>query len=209
MRLNEIPIGTTIKIYVYNENGFLEFNSKVISVMSKPLQSHYGIYIDPIRVNGKLLNFDNVRKKILFKHPYNFRDYEIRATFIGKSTISRNKYVILSPDNVSPIDYRQDFRVPFAEKCSLQIGGTSKRVLIKDISFGGIAFTFDKEDFDFHVGDEVSAQFDHNTNTYRVHAEIVRFVEDGNKVVIGCKLIEPDMSLNLLVNVLQVKYRNK
>ncbi len=209
MRLNEVPVGTIIKIYVYNENGYVEFDSKVIGVMNKPLRSHYGLYINPIRVNGKLLNFDNVRKKILFRNPNNYRDYEVKASYIGKSTISKDKYMILSPDNVTPIEYRQEFRVPFSEKCSLQIGATTKEVNIKDISFNGIAFVFEKGDFSYHVGDEIFASFKHNTNTYKVHGEIVRFVEEGFRVIVGCRLINPDMSLSLLVNVLQAKYKKK
>lgn len=212
MKLNEISIGSKLILKVSKDNEEICFESEVVKTVSNPIGVQYGLCISTIRKDGKVLTFSNVYKKVEITNLEDGRLYKFNIPLIHRDVNDKHDWsILLSPDDVLPINNRDAFRVPFCEECVLQLGVNRKALecYVRDISHNGISFSFDKGAFKFDAGDEFSAQFKINNNPIRVTGNIVRTADDEetNKTIVGCTLSRPYPVIQKLVNKLQVRNR--
>ena len=212
MKLNELTIGSTAKIKVTKDKNSMEFDTIVADVCEKSLGIFSGLFVPLIRVDDKVLSFNNCTLEFLVVNAEDNREYKFHITQMSRQEYKgESYYILLSADDIKPINHREAVRVEYCEDCILQIGANKKALecFVRDISVTGISFAFPIGEFKYRIGDAVSAQFKIGENPIKVSAQVVRsFIDDeAQREIIGCTLSRPYHPINKLVYKLQT--RNK
>lgn len=211
MKLNGVSQGCKVLLKVQKGIDVLEFETVVITPLQKPIGVMYGIVVELIKVDDKVITFDNVHKQAIITNIEDGRDYIFHISNITRHNFgSIDGLVLLSADDVSPKNYRSAVRVPICEECILQVEGSKTYdAYTRDISCTGISFAFKKDSFRYSVGQEITAQFEIDKVEMKVAGKIIREFEEGNRIILGCEFSRPYPFINKLVNKLQIKNRNQ
>ena len=160
---------TNLTIILKIKDKEFEFPSKVIE------NAKIGIYISPIRINGKILNLEcrdaNVeilvtKKKerpILYKKCYLILK---RIKDVGAV------YLINEPLMGTFINRRGNYRIDIGKKAFAQIGVHSdvKEYMVKDISTSGFCIVgYDDDVNEDNVGKRISISFDDANFNYHIN----------------------------------------
>ena len=211
MRLNELPVGSSVNIKVFINGEELEFESRLIARIDKPIGVYQGACIEVIKVDGKVITFNSAHTIATITSIEDNRMYKFHLAGITRQNIAGlDTMLILSTDDTKPINHREAVRVPLCEDCILKAGQNRESIdaVTRDVSCTGISFSFPHGNFKYSIGEEVSAQFYVGAKgPYNVTATIVRDMQEENRTIIGCSFSRIYPVINQLVNKLQV--RNK
>lgn len=212
MTINEIASGSSITLEASLGSSKIEFESVLLAPLEKQNGAIFGAIIPIIKQSDKILTFNGVKVKAIVTNIDDNRVYNFNIVKFVRSTYEGGQcYIILSPDNIKPINHREAVRVPYCKECVLQVGEHKKALecYVRDVSQTGISFSCAANSFKYKVGEEVSAQFKIDGNPVKISAKVVRgLTEKGtNRDVIGCSLNREYPVINKLVCKLQTRNR--
>lgn len=220
MLIREIGGDNDITINVSNESKTLQLSTTTLAFSiadSKEGQKvalkngyHNFIAAKVLSHDGKILNFDSdsITCDVIAIHnnkPHIWSDVKILRVNLPDAG---NAYLVLSDDNVRPINRRNEFRVFLGcdGVCYVNQGKQPMSVIVKDVSCSGIGLVGYKQSaVEFKTGMPIEVRFSEQFNNsvshdYNVLGKIVRYADiDDNKFLLGCKLFGDNRELAKMI----------
>ena len=199
MLLQEMPADNKIIIELSIKGQKFEFPSKVVS------QGNNSIFIEPIRINGKVLTFnssESVAINIVMirenKSPMVWKGVGVA----GVHEKSGSFYKITASGEGFEINRRGAFRLFVGISGVAQLGINRKAVdvIVKDVSENGFSFV-SSEDMENVINMPVRLVFNDFNKNYSLMGIIVRkVIINETKVLYGCQLSVNNSQLEQYIN---------
>lgn len=217
MHISEIPPNTELNIVIKIKDTELSLPSSVIELSEQLINVHEALenklkfkvlMIPALKSDDKYINFDSNDMHIHVSMVHENLEYEFKHVKITSLTILGKRYnLLLSNENISFTNRRENFRVDVGVPCTIMIKGHSKAVngTVKDLSNNGIGLIV-RNDLACVQNDYVRVSFDDIRRKAQFHAEctIVRISEiDGRKKLIGCSIDNIKPNPNYYINRIQ------
>ena len=199
MLLQEMPVDNKIIIELSIKGQKFEFPSKVVS------QGNNSIFIEPIRINGKVLTF-NASESIAINIVM-IRENKSPMVWKGVGVAcvhekSGNFYKITASGEGFEINRRGAFRLFVGISGVAQLGINRKAVdvIVKDVSENGFSFV-SSEDMENVINMPVRLVFNDFNKNYSLMGIIVRkVIINETKVLYGCQLSVNNSQLEQYIN---------
>lgn len=207
-KLSEMASGLKVHLTVSSGTEELEFETDIVEVG----EGH--IIVEPIKYDNRLLNFSNrtITKNIVIDAqplPEKYMDVDVEIT-----TLENKKYhIILSENEGTPINRRNEFRVYVGGYVTAQIANTNQsvEVILKDVSVGGFSLIIRKEGIDGIVGwkgQVIKAVYYREENKSKVPmvfiGQVVREEDvDEGRILVGCKNLRQPFGIEKFVADMQ------
>lgn len=199
MLLQEMPVDNKIIIELSIKGQKFEFPSKVVS------QENNSIFIEPIRINGKVLTF-NASESIAINIVM-IRENKSPMVWKGVGVAcvhekSGNFYKITASGEGFEINRRGAFRLFVGISGVAQLGINRKAVdvIVKDVSENGFSFV-SSEDMENVINMPVRLVFNDFNKNYSLMGIIVRkVIINETKVLYGCQLSVSNSQLEQYIN---------
>ena len=199
MLLFEIPIDNKLIIELTINGQRYEFPSKVIK------KGKQDIYAEPIRINGKVLNFstsERISVSLIMvrdgKSPMVWKGVAINSAYEKEGTF----YRITAGGEGFEVNRRGAFRLFVGISGVAQMGINKKAVdvIVKDVSESGFSFV-STEDIDNVINMPVRLVFNDFNQPYSLMGIIVRKVVIAEaKILYGCQLSVNNTNLEHYIN---------
>ena len=199
MLLFEIPIDNKLIIELTINGQRYEFPSKVIK------KGKQDIYAEPIRINGKVLNFstsESISVSLIMvrdgKSPMVWKGVAINSAYEKEGTF----YRITAGGEGFEVNRRGAFRLFVGISGVAQMGINKKAVdvIVKDVSESGFSFV-STEDIDNVINMPVRLVFNDFNQPYSLMGIIVRKVVIAEaKILYGCQLSVNNTNLEHYIN---------
>lgn len=208
MYINDISIGSGIKLEVVINDTRLEFETNVIKKDNTVSGGHI-CRCEPVRSeDGKPISFGKHTVIAAVTNTGDGREYIYHTDRVTYNK-DHSEMLLYSNENVAPVNHRRAYRVPCDYDSELQIGRGKTKGQVHDISFTGISFVFLSSSFkDAVINSPISASlYDENGTAYKVTGRIVRMVKDYSfgKTLIGVQFDAPSNAIIALIASLQRK----
>lgn len=199
MLLQEMPVDNKIIIELSIKGQKFEFPSKVVS------QENNSIFIEPIRINGKVLTFnssESVAINIVMirenKSPMVWKGVGVACVHEKSGSF----YKITASGEGFEINRRGAFRLFVGISGVAQLGINRKAVdvIVKDVSENGFSFV-SSEDMENVINMPVRLVFNDFNKNYSLMGIIVRkVIINETKVLYGCQLSVNNSQLEQYIN---------
>lgn len=186
MRLIDLTENTKLQIEVSLKENKLQFD-----VVTK-FSAFDGIFIEPIKQDGKMLEFNtgklriNITAEIEGDQPVIWRECIIKGVRYKNEVY----HMITSSKGGLKINRRGRFRLTMGYTGTARIG-TNKgtiNVVVHDLSASGFSFTTEKDIEDFSEGVHLVFIDSHNGTSFDLAGKIVRKQDwNNNRFLYGCK----------------------
>ena len=208
MTINQTTEGSPVTLTVIIKGEEMILETKVLQQFQEPYKDTFCIGVEPILKEGKPVSLGRHKITASIKNEENKRDYEFTITLHGFNK-DRSLLLLFSPDDVSPVNHRLNYRVGCNYDVVAQIGNNKKAVdgLLHDISFSGLGMTFVMGEIQtIQEGDAVSVSiYDQYEHMYKVFGQVVRYIEwfTDNRMLVGVQFDETPPAIAGLVASLQ------
>lgn len=199
MLLQEMPVDNKIIIELSIKGQKFEFPSKVVS------QENNSIFIEPIRINGKVLTFnasESIAINIVMirenKSPMVWKGVGVACVHEKSGSF----YKITASGEGFEINRRGAFRLFVGISGVAQLGINRKAVdvIVKDVSENGFSFV-SSEDMENVINMPVRLVFNDFNKNYSLMGIIVRkVIINETKVLYGCQLSVNNSQLEQYIN---------
>lgn len=199
MLLQEMPVDNKIIIELSIKRQKFEFPSKVVS------QENNSIFIEPIRINGKVLTFnasESIAINIVMirenKSPMVWKGVGVACVHEKSGSF----YKITASGEGFEINRRGAFRLFVGISGVAQLGINRKAVdvIVKDVSENGFSFV-SSEDMENVINMPVRLVFNDFNKNYSLMGIIVRkVIINETKVLYGCQLSVNNSQLEQYIN---------
>ena len=199
MLLQEMPVDNKIIIELSIKGQKFEFPSKVVS------QGNNSIFIEPIRINGKVLTFnasESIAINIVMirenKSPMVWKGVGVACVHEKSGSF----YKITASGEGFEINRRGAFRLFVGISGVAQLGINRKAVdvIVKDVSENGFSFV-SSEDMENDINMPVRLVFNDFNKNYSLMGIIVRkVIINETKVLYGCQLSVNNSQLEQYIN---------
>ena len=199
MLLQEMPVDNKIIIELSIKGQKFEFPSKVVS------QENNSIFIEPIRINGKVLTFnasESIAINIVMirenKSPMVWKGIGVACVHEKSGSF----YKITASGEGFEINRRGAFRLFVGISGVAQLGINRKAVdvIVKDVSENGFSFV-SSEDMENVINMPVRLVFNDFNKNYSLMGIIVRkVIINETKVLYGCQLSVNNSQLEQYIN---------
>lgn len=199
MLLQEMPVDNKIIIELSIKGQKFEFPSKVVS------QENNSIFIEPIRINGKVLTFnasESIAINIVMirenKSPMVWKGVGVACVHEKSGSF----YKITASGEGFEINRRGAFRLFIGISGVAQLGINRKAVdvIVKDVSENGFSFV-SSEDMENVINMPVRLVFNDFNKNYSLMGIIVRkVIINETKVLYGCQLSVNNSQLEQYIN---------
>lgn len=189
MRIRDIPNNQKLHIEVSAKGGVLEYDVVI------KFCAYGGVFVSPIRYEGKMLNFSrpDIRIKVLYLRNEQ-KPIEWQSCFIKSVEYKGQKYHMIGSAGVGiEVNRRGCVRIFVGDPGEAQIGAHTgvMQVTIKDISSTGFSFLGERMS-DTELGESVHVTFEEKVHSERfsLYGKLVRKVElDETRILYGCKML--------------------
>ena len=203
MRIRDIPSNQKLHIEVSAKGGALEYD-----VVTK-FCAYGGVFVSPIRYEGKMLNFSrpDIRIKVLYLRNEQ-KPIEWQSCFIKSVEYKGQKYHMIGSAGVGiEVNRRGCVRIFIGDPGEAQIGAHTgiMQVTVKDISSTGFSFLGERMS-DTEIGEAVHITFQESVHSekFSLYGRLVRKVEQHEtRVLYGCKMIAPHTQLDTYIALRQ------
>ena len=218
MFLNQIGLGSKVKIEFNMQNQKLEFETEVVRALEEKTQLGFTVICKSIRKDGKVINLKSKEGNfsVYISNVTDNRDYKWNAFYIANVRIDNETFLrISSMKEIKPLNRREYIRLPVGDNIVVQVG-TNKKTLdgfLNNISLTGFGCTV-LTTCDAKIGEHATVSYFNKelNHNFRFNG-IVKRVEHlrAERVYIGCQLEgENDNNwINKLVVHQQVKQLKK
>lgn len=199
MLLQEMPADNKIIIELSIKGQKFEFPSKVVS------QGNNSIFIEPIRINGKVLTFnasESIAINIVMirenKSPIVWKGVGVACVYEKSGSF----YKVSASGEGFEINRRGAFRLFVGISGVAQLGINKKAVdvIVKDVSENGFSFV-SSEDMDNVINMPVRLVFNDFNKNYSLMGIIVRkVIINEAKILYGCQLSVNNSQLEQYIN---------
>lgn len=199
MLLQEMPVDNKIIIELSIKGQKFEFPSKVVS------QENNSIFIEPIRINGKVLTFnasESIAINIVMirenKSPIVWKGVGVACVYEKSGSF----YKVSASGEGFEINRRGAFRLFVGISGVAQLGINKKAVdvIVKDVSENGFSFV-SSEDMDNVINMPVRLVFNDFNKNYSLMGIIVRkVIINEAKILYGCQLSVNNSELEHYIN---------